>query len=184
MADDSTLLLRAPAEDRRHRALAPAATSSSPASSCIPGPATVTRRRRVLSVEHLLDRWRLRHDEIRVVTGHFPLCTTELLDVPFTTLTLLRDPVERTLSYLRHHREPTPADRERPLEEIYDDPVRFELLHNHMVKMLSLHADEMTDGALTPVRVHPRPARAGEGATRRRSTWSGSRRTSTRSAPS
>jgi hypothetical protein len=105
----------------------------------------------VLSVDHLVGRWAIRHDEIRIVTGHFPLCTVELLDAPFSTLTLLRDPVERTLSFLRHHREMTPSDRERPLEEIYDDPVRYELVHNHMVKMLSLSVAEMDDGALTHI---------------------------------
>ncbi len=105
----------------------------------------------VISVDHLLGRWKARRAEIRMVTGHFPLCTTELLGVPFTTLTVLRDPVERTLSYLRHHREMAPEHREASLEEIYADPVRFELLHNHMVKMLSLTTDEMTDGAMTRV---------------------------------
>ncbi len=116
-----------------------------------PGPGDGQPPTTVLSVEHLLERWRLRRSEIRVVTGHFPLCTTELLDEPFTTLTLLRDPVERTLSYLRHHREMTPSEGERSLEEIYADPVRFELLHNHMVKMLSLTRSEMTDGALSHI---------------------------------
>ena len=105
----------------------------------------------VISVDHLLGRWNVRRAEIRMVTGHFPLCTTELLGVPFTTLTVLREPVERTLSYLRHHRETAPEHREASLEEIYADPVRFELLHNHMVKMLSLTTDEMADGAMTHV---------------------------------
>lgn len=119
--------------------------------SVYPGPDDGDPPRTVLSVEHLLERWQARRGEIRIVTGHFPLCTTELLDAPFTTITLLRDPVERTLSYLRHHRETTPGDAERPLEEIYADPVRFELVHDHMVKMLSLSTDEMTDGVLSPV---------------------------------
>src|SRR4029450_5128014 len=44
-------------------------------------------------------------DRIRVITGHFPLCTTELLGAPFVTFTVLRDPVERTLSALRDMRE-------------------------------------------------------------------------------
>jgi hypothetical protein len=123
-----------------------------PASALYPGPGDGQPPATVLSVEHLLERWRLRHHEIRVVTGHFPLCTTELLDVPFTTFTLLRDPVERTLSYLRHHRAMTPSESERSLEEVYADPVRFELLHNHMVKMLGLTAGEMTEGALTHIR--------------------------------
>ena len=106
----------------------------------------------VISVEHLLSCWRARGDEIRVVTGHFPLCTTELLSGEFTTLTLLREPVERTLSYLRHHRSMTKEDRNKPLEEIYADPFRFHgLVHNHMVKMFSLTPSEMTDGVLTRV---------------------------------
>ncbi len=119
--------------------------------SVYPGPGDGEPPQTVLSVEHLLERWQLRRDEIRIVTGHFPLCTIERLDAPFTTITLLRDPVERTLSYLRHHRETTPEDAERPLEEIYADPVRFELVHDHMVKMLSLSTDEMTDGVLSSV---------------------------------
>jgi hypothetical protein len=109
-----------------------------------------------LSVEQLVLRWKERQDEIRIVLGHFPLCTVELLDADFTTLTVLREPVERTLSFLRHHRRLTPEDKDKPLEEIYDDPFRFEaLLHNHMVKMFALTVDEMTDGMLTQVQFTP-----------------------------
>ena len=100
----------------------------------------------------LLDRWAARRDEIRVVTGHFPLCTTELLDADFRTFTVLRDPVERTLSYLRHHRLTTPADRGRPLEEIYEDTGNFRhFIENHMVKMLSLTAKEMRPTAMMTI---------------------------------
>jgi Sulfotransferase family len=110
----------------------------------------------VISVDHLLGRWRAHRDTIRVVTGHFPLCTADLLDGTFTTLTVLRDPVERTLSYLRHHRLRTPKESERSLEEIYADPLRFHgLIHNHMVKMFSLTTSEMTDGVLTRVEFTP-----------------------------
>jgi hypothetical protein len=111
---------------------------------------------RVIDVDHLVARWQARRDEIRVVTGHFPLCTAELLDAPFSTFTILRHPVERTLSYLRHHRKMTPEDRDLTLEQVYDDPDRFQgLIHNHMVKMFSLTTDEMTDGALTVVEFTP-----------------------------
>lgn len=106
----------------------------------------------VISVDHLLDRWAARGDDIRFVGGHFPLCVTELLGGGFTTLTLLRDPLERTLSYLRHHRERTEADAALSLEAVYDDEFRFHgLVHNHMTKMLSLSPDEMDAGALTRV---------------------------------
>jgi hypothetical protein len=109
-----------------------------------------------LSVEQLVDRWRVRRDEIRIILGHFPLCTVELLDADFTTLTVLREPVERTLSFLRHHRRLIREDKDKPLEEIYEDPLRFEaLLHNHMVKMFSLRVEEMTDGMLTKVDFTP-----------------------------
>lgn len=120
-----------------------------------PGPGDGSPPDAVLSVGHLEQRWRVRGEEIRVVTGHFPLCTAEILGDAFVTLTLLRDPVERTLSFLRHHRERTPEVAEAPLEELYADPVRFELVHNHMVKMLSLTPAEMTDGALTHVEFGP-----------------------------
>jgi hypothetical protein len=114
--------------------------------------------------EQLVARWAVRGDQIRVVAGHLPLCTTELLPVEFTTMTVLREPVERTLSYLRHHRLLVAEDRDKPLEEIYDDPFRFHgMVHNHMVKMFSLTTDEMTSGMLTRVEFTPdRLARAEE----------------------
>lgn len=106
----------------------------------------------IVSVPYLLERMRARGDEVRVVAGHYPLCTTELLEGEFRTFTVLREPVERTLSYLRHHRVNTPEDQDKSLEEIYDDPLRFHgLAHNHMTKMFSLTTEEMTDDMLTRV---------------------------------
>jgi hypothetical protein len=103
-----------------------------------------------LHVDLLRRRFHERGDELQIISGHFPLCTTELLGVPFTTITVLRDPVERTLSSLRDMREREPTFRDQPLERIYEDPIRFQcLIRNHMVKMLSLTPEEMTDGALT-----------------------------------
>jgi hypothetical protein len=124
----------------------------------VPGPASI------LFVSHLRERYRARHDRIRVVTGHFPLRTTELLGDDFVTLSVVRDPVERTLSFLRHHRLKTPADAGRPLEEIYEDPIRFHgLIHNNMVKMFSLSPEELTagDGLMTHVQDFT-PARLAE----------------------
>jgi hypothetical protein len=107
-----------------------------------------------LHVDLLRQRFDDHGDRLRVITGHFPLCTTELLGVPFATMTVLRDPVERTLSALRDMREREEGFRGRPLEEIYADPVRFRcLIHNHMVKMLSMTREEMTDGFLTALDV-------------------------------
>lgn len=107
-------------------------------------------------VDYLEQQWRERRDTLRFVAGHFPLCVVEVLGGEFTTLTLLRDPVERTLSYLRHHTMLTPADRDRELEEVYDDPFRFQgFIHNHAVKMFSLRSEEMRAGMLTAVECTP-----------------------------
>ena len=103
-----------------------------------------------LSVEVLQQRWAVRRQEIRIVAGHFPLCTTELLGEEFRVVTVLREPVERTLSYLRHHRQTTPGDRDTPLEAIYEDDFRFHgMIHDHMTKMLAMSTEEMTSGLLT-----------------------------------
>lgn len=110
----------------------------------------------VISVQHLRDRWAERGDEIRLLTGHFPVRVIELIDAPFVTMTVLRDPVERTLSFLRHQaaRGQRGATEDTPLVEIYEDPFRFNaMIHNHMVRTLSLTPDEMLegDGVLTTV---------------------------------
>jgi hypothetical protein len=110
------------------------------------------KRLSVISVNHLLERWRARRHEIRLVAGHFPLSTVELLDADFVTFGILRPPVERTLSYLRHQKKLNREDADRTLEAIYDDPFRFNgLIRNHMVRMFSIGADEMGagDGVLT-----------------------------------
>jgi hypothetical protein len=112
------------------------------------------KRLSVISVAHLLERWQARRDEIRLIAGHFPLSTLELLDADFVTMSILRPPVERTLSYLRHQKKLNREDRESSLEAIYDDPFRFNgLIRNHMVRMFSIGADEMSagDGVLTDV---------------------------------
>jgi hypothetical protein len=88
--------------------------------------------------------------DIRVVVGHFPLCAVDLLGVPFSTFTILRDPVERTLSLLRQHQQRDERYHGAALEDVYADPVLlFGLIHNYMVKVLSMTPDEMTSGALS-----------------------------------
>ena len=87
---------------------------------------------------------------IKAVVGHFPLCTTELLAVPFTTMTVLRDPFERTLSFLRHRRDK--VRHGASLDELYAERRTLHaLVHNHMVKMLGMTTEQMTDGMATLV---------------------------------
>jgi len=103
----------------------------------------------VLSIGHLRERLAARGDEIRVIAGHFPLCTTELIGGRFTTLTLLREPVERMLSQLRYTRKVVRAARHMPLEELYDHPPQIDaVMRNQMTKMLSLSSTEVADAAM------------------------------------
>lgn len=107
-------------------------------------------------VAGLLERWPARRDDIQVIAGHFPLCTTRLLGEEFRTMTVLRDPVERTLSYLRHRRVLVAEDRDKSLEEIYDDPWAFPLIiENHMTRMLALEPEEVTWGPLSQMPYTP-----------------------------
>ena len=92
------------------------------------------------SLETYLDKG---SKNIRVVSGHFPYCTRDLLaeklGPKIRTFTILREPVERTLSFLRHTKKLTPELKNASLEEIYADKIRFHgLVHNHMVKMFSI----------------------------------------------
>lgn len=103
----------------------------------------------VFSVDHLLAQVREHGDDLRVLSGHFPLCVLDRLDRPYRTFTVLREPVERTLSLLRS-RAQRGGERflGRPLEEIYEHPEIQDIARNHMVKMLSLTADEMEGSPL------------------------------------
>jgi Sulfotransferase family len=103
-----------------------------------------------IDVDFLREVFAEKGDQIRVVTGHFPLCTTEVLGVPFRSFTVLREPVERTLSFLRHQERLEPRWAGVPFDEAYGHPQTLHgLIENHMVKMLGLTAAEMTRGALT-----------------------------------
>ena len=104
-------------------------------------------------------------------------------------MTVLRDPVERTLSFLRHQaeRRQRGATEDTPLVEIYEDPFRFEaMIQNHMTRMLSLDARRDGDGRRRAHHgaLHRRAARDGQGGPRPGSTSSACRTASTSSATS
>lgn len=103
----------------------------------------------VLDVDHLVERFRTHRDELRVVTGHFPLCVIERLEAPFTTFTILRDPIQRTLSLLRRRQVADERFQGFDLADIYDDLSLQHIIRNHMVKMLSLTVEEMGTTPLT-----------------------------------
>lgn len=66
-----------------------------------------------------------RRAEIRVYTGHLPFVARELIGPDAVTLTLLRDPVTRTISVLKHFKRLYARYRDLPLDAIYDDDIVF-----------------------------------------------------------
>jgi hypothetical protein len=114
------------------------------ASAVYPTPDEQGDVRGVIDVDFLVEHFGAHRDDVRVVTGHFPLCVTEVLGPPFTTFTVLRHPVERTLSVLRRRKQAEERFRDLELEAIYADAELQDIIRNHMVKMLSMTANEMT----------------------------------------
>ena len=103
------------------------------------------------SVDLLTERFAARREEIQVIAGHFPLAAAQVLGEPFTVLTVLRDPVQRTLSYLRQQVAEVDQYRSASLDEVYDDPWRRSwLLTNHMVRMLGQNVEELAAGTMAP----------------------------------
>jgi hypothetical protein len=98
------------------------------------------------SIEYLLSASPERRARIRAYMGHFPYVATELLRQQLVTMTILRHPVDRTISHLKHLRLRAPQSRGRTLDQIYEDPVLNAcFLRNHQTKIFALtEADEPT----------------------------------------
>jgi hypothetical protein len=95
------------------------------------------------SIEYLLSLPAERKAAIRVYTGHFPFLVSEMMGIDFVTLTILRDPVDRTISYLKHCKRYHEHHRDLPLEEIYEDPFFFPcFIQNHQSKIFSMTPDD------------------------------------------
>jgi hypothetical protein len=95
-----------------------------------------------LEVPALLATPAERRARVQIYTGHFPFMALELFDPTLTTLTILREPVERSVAALRHFKR-HPKYRHLSLEEIYDDAEIFPFyVHNHQTKVFSLHPDD------------------------------------------
>jgi hypothetical protein len=96
-------------------------------------------RRANTRIDYLLGIAPARREMIRAYTGHFPFVASEMLGIDFVRLTIVRDPVERTISYLKHCKRYHEQHRDMALERIYEDPFFFPcLIHNHETKVFSM----------------------------------------------
>jgi hypothetical protein len=97
-----------------------------------------------------------RRRRIRIYSGHYPYVVSRLVGDDLTTMTVLRDPVERSISLMRQFRrkglppgtstEPSVAGERPTLEQVYDNPFVYDtLLHNHQTKIFSTREDDALD---------------------------------------
>lgn len=95
------------------------------------------------NIPHLLGMSAEEHRGIEVYAGHFPFVVTELLHRDLVTMTILREPVARTISYLKHAKRSEERHHDRVLEDIYEDLHVFPgLVWNHQSKIFSMTADD------------------------------------------
>ncbi len=81
--------------------------------------------------------------QLRMVSGHFPYAVRNLLNDSYVAMTLLRDPVERTLSYLKHCRRYHIEHQPMGLEAIYEDPwFHASFVQNYQTKLFSMSPAE------------------------------------------
>jgi hypothetical protein len=84
-----------------------------------------------------------RRAQVRAYTGHFPFYVVDALDPSLTTLTVLREPIARTVSVLKHFKRVEERFRPCSLETIYEDRQIFRFfVENHQTKVFSLAADD------------------------------------------
>ncbi|MCC5951662.1 MAG: hypothetical protein JJU45_06150 [Acidimicrobiia bacterium] len=97
------------------------------------------------SIEYLWSLPAERRRQIRAYSGHFPWIAVERFDPSLVTLTLLREPIDRSISYLKHCTHYHPQHKGMPLEQIYEDQFVFQFfIRNFQTKMFSMReGDEL-----------------------------------------
>jgi len=81
--------------------------------------------------------------KLRIVLGHVPYAVRSLLTKDYVAMTLLRDPVDRTISYLKHCRRYHIEHMSQTLEQIYEDAwFHASFISNYQTKLFSMSAQE------------------------------------------
>jgi hypothetical protein len=93
------------------------------------------------SIPHLRGVTAERRAGIRMYMGHFPYMVRDLIGTDVTVLTLLRDPVDRTVSVLKQFKRLYERYRDLSLDAIYDDAFVYRhFVENHQTKIFSVTA--------------------------------------------
>jgi hypothetical protein len=91
------------------------------------------------------------HAGTQLYLGHYPFVAKDFIPGPVQVVSVVRPPVDRTLSYLAQCQQHLPDHHGRPLEAIYEDPQIFcRVIENHQTKMFSMTRDEAVDDPVEP----------------------------------
>lgn len=86
---------------------------------------------------------------IRVYAGHFPFAAYEMFGIDAVTMTILRDPVDRTVSMLKHCKRDIEQFRHLDLDEIYDRRfVRVAFVDNFQAKQFAFTPEDAPESCL------------------------------------
>lgn len=95
-----------------------------------------------------------RRARIEVYSGHFPYIASQLVGEPVWTATILREPLSRTVSYLKHARRLNTQFQELTLEQVYDDPWKHPMLiRNYQAKLFAMTLDDRLETQLDVIEV-------------------------------
>lgn len=107
-----------------------------------------------INVPRLLSIPPERKAQVRVFHGHFPFMVADALDLDLVTMTILREPVARTLSYMKHALREHAHLRSGGLEAVYDDPLLHPMyIRNHQAKIFSIRPEDEADSLLKDITV-------------------------------
>jgi len=99
-------------------------------------------------VERLVDLPPERKERLRAYSGHFPFFAIEAAGIDAVVATVLRDPVDRTLSYLKQCSRRGLYEG-KTLEEIYEDPwQRAMAIDDYQTKVFSMRASDGLDSVM------------------------------------
>ena len=101
--------------------------------------------------------------EVRVFAGHFPYMVCDLIDADLVTMTLLREPVQRSVSVLKHFKRLFARYADLSLDEIYDDPLVFRnFVENYQTKVFALTPEDHPQAFVSKLSYQEIFARLGE----------------------
>jgi hypothetical protein len=113
-----------------------------PPDACYPTADAEDRNRAYRRVDELKALSPEQRRDIRVYCGHFPFAASQLVGAD-VTFSILREPVDRTVSFLRHAKRWIKDKTHLSLEEIYEDEwMQHFFIRNYQSRAFAMQLDE------------------------------------------